>query len=267
MAVLISYLFLLGLISYTSGKPADDSLYGIVELLEAISNYEDNPKSQQEDNARIISQDEKIQKYERDRNKENKMAPTVQSIYNLETKADKPLSNINLLVPIRDTLTDCNSVETCKDTKNLLESSRIEDQINNVIEVLSQLDNNVENDGRSTDRVSDGRYYNNQVYKINGNYKKKRMPKIFRISENFDAVMIDADTFERLMSNLNSNTYNEREAEKLLESINLEQLEKDNNRNDKKYNTDAGAYDAENRDDGNALVRVLKELLSKARNE
>ncbi|KAH9629966.1 hypothetical protein HF086_017481 [Spodoptera exigua] len=140
MAVAILYLFIIGLISCTGGKPADSNLNGIENLVKqlaqqkgkfdiAISHHEDSPKSHHEDKARITQHVGKSRtNAASDESNENKLTATnVQSIYNLHTKPDKVQQRPEGSTLIQRLL-GCTDASKCK---NLLQlQSRILDYLN-----------------------------------------------------------------------------------------------------------------------------------------
>ncbi|CAH1640853.1 unnamed protein product [Spodoptera littoralis] len=266
MALVISYLLIFGLISCIRGKQADDSQngIGIVDLFAGLAHqngnfgikfsHQDNPKGQHKGKTRMTSHAENVQKNDRHDNDDYKAAASLlQSIYNIQTMQKGALSNINLLVPVRTKLRDCASSARCKDTKHLLKRNRVEAHINNVLDFLSELDKNFGKDDPITGVQNADRNSNNHQ-----NHQKQRMPKIIQLSENADAVMLDTDTFERLVSNLNFNKKKEKRG-KVLDNVEVGRLHKGNN-NNKNYNSDSIVY-VEQAKDGNALVKKLQKLL------
>lgn len=264
MMLVISYLLIFGLISCTIGKQGDNSQNDIEGILRTLAQQkgdfgikfhsQDNHKNQHK-SVTSHAEFDNLQNNDRHDNEEYHVANLLQSIYNLQTKPKEPLSNINLLVPVRTTLRDCTTASRCKDTKHLLERSQLKDHVNNVLDFLSELDKNFGKEDQNT-AVNTAVQGADRNSNDNQNHQKQRMPKIIQLSENSDAVMIDTDTFERLASYLNSNNRNEKGGK--LSNVDVGRLHKGNN-NNKNYNRDSVVYVEKAKDD-NPLIQKLQKL-------
>ncbi|CAH1640852.1 unnamed protein product [Spodoptera littoralis] len=246
MAVAISFVFLFGLISCTIGKPVDNSLYGIEGLLKAltqqsgkfdiaISHHEDGPKSHHEDKARISPHDAS----ELDESEESQPTPNdVQSIYNLHTKADKvpqPQEGDILIEKHQDALmcsTDSDEGDSLRCAGNACGTSRDDapcNQCNRNGEELLRCNGNRcsirddnDQDGRDNLRCAGNRCGRNRddtnvmrcrgkpcsVARHNENNETQWQPKRVKLSDNVDAVILDADDLQRLLYGDSTRTNN-----------------------------------------------------------